>query len=300
MNDIGDDVTITTTIRVDGVLTDPDTVTLDVTSPSNTTSSPSATNPSVGEYEAMVTASEAGRWRYTWTTTDPDSVEHGYFDVSADPPRLDPLATSTDVEDRLGRDLTDDEARRLPALLRDASALVRAYTRQDFDLVTDDVVVLRPIGARLKLPQTPVTAVTSVAVVGGRSDVPDMPLGGWLFDGIDEIQIGAVGWGIAIEWDLELDHGWEPGSYKVVWSHGYATSPDDVVAVVCGMVNRVLTSPTLVEGLTSERIGQYGYQFAQFPGGQSPGATVRLTEADKQALVDAGYRKRSGTIQMRL
>lgn len=299
MNDIGDDVTVTTTIRVDGTLTDPDSVTIEVTSPAGASSNPSVTNSSTGVYEATVAATAAGRWRYTWTAENPDGVEHGYFDVTADPPRLESLASIADLEDRLGRELTDAEARRAPALLRDASALVRSYCRQGFDLVEDDSVTLRPIGDRLKLPQRPVVAVTSVSVVGGRDDAPDMALGGWLWDGLDEVQVGAVGWGLAIQWDLEFYSGWEPGTYKVVYDHGYATTPDDVVAVVCGMVNRVLTSPTMVEGLTSERIGQYGYQFAQFPGGQSPGAAVRLTQSDKDALADAGYRRRTGVIALR-
>ena len=74
--------------------------------------------------------------------------------------------------------------------------------------------------------------------------------------------------------------------------------PPDVVAVVCAVVNRTLLSPTMVEGLAAERVGQYGYQFGQFPGGQSPGVAVRLTAADKQMLVDGGWRRRSVTVRV--
>lgn len=299
MNDIGDDVEITTTITVDGELVDPSTVTVAVTDPNGATTNPAVTNPSTGVFVALAPATIAGRWRYTWTTVDPDAVDHGYFDVSANPPdRPDPLATVADLEDRLGRDLTDTEARRATALLSDASALVRAFTRLDFDLTEGTSVVLRPIGGTLTLPQTPAVAVTSVHAIGGRSDLPDVEVSGWRWNGLDSIDLGGMGWRSAIDYDLE---GYESfyGSYRVVYDHGYTATPDDVVGIVCGMVTRVLTAPTTVEGLTSERIGQYAYQYAQLPGGQSPGAAVRLTQADKDALADAGYKRRAGTIALR-
>lgn len=43
------------------------------------------------------------------------------------------LATQADVEARLGRALTADEATRIPSLLDDASALVIGWTGQDFE-----------------------------------------------------------------------------------------------------------------------------------------------------------------------
>lgn len=300
MNDIGDDVAVTTTIRVDGELTDPDGVTLTVTAPDGTETTPTPIeHPSTGAYKALVTVDQAGRWRYTWATTDPTGVEHGYFDVAADPPpgdRLDPLATIADIEERLGRSLTDVEARRAPALLRDASSKVRSYTRQNFDLVMGDTAVLRPVGTILTLPQRPVRGVTSVVAIGGRDDIPDITLNSWVWNGLDEIDVHGVGWRTAIDYDLELDYeGWCPDTYRVLYDHGYAETPDDVLGVVCGMVTRVLLAPSPVEGMTSEQIGQYRYQM----GGGSAGARVRLTQEDKDELDDAGYRRRAGTIGMR-
>lgn len=304
MTDIGDDVAVTTTVRVDGTLTDPATIVLTVTDPDGVVSTPSIDHPSVGEYRALVPATAAGRWSYVWETTDPTGVEHGHFDVRADPPppgRLAALAAVTDLEARLGRPLTDTEAARAQTLLGDASALVRRYTRQDFDLTEGDEVVLRPVGTVLRLPQRPVLSVTSVAALSGRDDIADIPLPGWTWDGIDKIDIAGINAATFIslpEWWWDWDSG-APNTYRVVYDHGYPTTPDDIVAVVAGMANRVLLAPSMVEGLTSERIGQYGYQFAQFPGGQSPGATVRLAQADKDALIDAGYKRTAGTIQLR-
>ena len=301
MNDIGDDVTVSTTITVDGVPADPGTVDLAVTAPDGTVTTPSVGNPAVGSYEATVPATSAGRWLYAWTTTDPAGVEHGHFDVAADPPppdRLAPLATTTDLEDRLGRSLTDVEARKAPALLRDASAKVRAYTRQDFDLTLGDVAVLRPVGTELRLPQRPVLDVTAVVAVGGAPGIPDLPLSGWTWDGLDIVDIAGLDSNVWVSlpawWE---DHGTRPNTYRVTWDHGYPVTPDDVVEVVCSMINRVLLAPTPVEGMNREQIGQYGYGMAG--GGGSPGVRVRLTQEDRDALADAGYRRRSGTIQMR-
>ncbi len=291
MSDIGDDVTITTTVRVDGTPTDPASVTLTVTSPTGTSSTPTVANTAVGEYEAMVTATSAGRWRYTWTTVNPDGVERGYFDVDADPPnRLDALATSDDLADRLGRELTDAEARKAPSLLADASALVRAYTGQTFDLTLDDEVVLRPVGVTLRLPQRPVLAVTSVTGVG-PPPLADVPLSGWVWDGLDKVNVDGIG-GVVLNLPEWWGEGYGANTYRVVYDHGYLTTPDDVVAVVCSIVNRVLLAPSPVEGMTSETIGQYRYQL-----GSSAGASARLTPADKDAL--SNYRRRAGTIQMR-
>jgi hypothetical protein len=299
VTDIGDAVTVATTILIAGTLTDPVNVTLAVTSPDGTDSAPVVSHPSTGVYEAVVTADAAGRWRYTWTTTTPAGVEHGHFDVLPDPPppgRLDPLASIDDLEDRIGP-LSEAQASRAQALLRGASARVRAYTRQDFDLVLGDTAVLRPVGADLILPQRPVLAVTSVAAIPGDGQ-PDIVMGGWTWDGLDHIRIGGFGWRTAINHDLEFDYvGWSPESYRVVYDHGYPSTPDDVVDVVCSMVNRILTSPSMTEGMSSERVGPFSYQMS--PGGGTPGPAVRLTREDKDELADAGYRRRAGTIQVR-
>lgn len=293
--DIGDDVTITTSFSVNGALVDPASVALSVTAPDGDVSTPSVAHPSVGQFEAVVLATAAGRWRYTWTTTGPAGIEHGLFDVEANPPppgRLDPLATPDDLADRLGRDLTEAEARKAPSLLADASALVRAYTRQNFDLTVDDSVVLRPVGTSLRLPQRPVLGVTSVSGVGAES-TPDVPLSGWVWDGIDKVNVDGLG-GVVLNLPEWWGEGFGANTYRVVYDHGYPTSPDDVVAVVCGMTNRVLLAPSPVEGMTSEQIGQYRYQM-----GGSAGAQVRLAQADKDALDAAGYRRKAGTIQLR-
>lgn len=204
------------------------------------------------------------------------------------------LATVVDLEARLGRTLTGTELTQAEAFLDDASAKVSAYCRQDFALVEDDSVVLRPVGTLLRLPQRPVIAVTSVTAIG-CDGVGDFALAGWCWDGSDLIDV--AGWAGAV---INLPDWWDDGygadSYRVVYDHGYSPIPATVVAVVCAMVNRVLSSPSPVEGMVTEKIGQYSYGLQQ--GAGANGLSVRLTDDDKTALTE--YRRTATTIAVRV
>ncbi|MFI6496908.1 hypothetical protein [Nonomuraea typhae] len=205
------------------------------------------------------------------------------------------LACVKDVELRLGRTFTSDEAGRASVLLDDASALVRAYTRQDFAAPTSETVVLRASGGVVRLPKGPVVSVTSVVMVGMYGS-PDITIVGWGWDGLDVIDVS--GWTSCIinlpESVYEADD--LPSTYRVTYVHGYTTLPPVAVTVVAGMVGRTLSAPTTTSGLTSETIGSYSYRMAE-PG---IGTSVTLTAADKALLDDAGLRKRAGTIPVRL
>lgn len=205
-----------------------------------------------------------------------------------------PLVTVEDIEARLGRELTEAEEARIDALLADASALVRAYTRQDFDFVEDDVLITRPVGVELRLPKTPVTEVSSVVGLGGNAQ-QTVTLAGWQFDGIDIVDLtGTDGQVLNLpEWWHE---GWGTNTYRVTYSHGYLTVPEDVLAVLCAMVLRVLLSPSLISGMVGENIGKYSYQLQQSTG--AAGASVVLLPEHK-AVLDA-YRRTTSTIQLRV
>lgn len=201
------------------------------------------------------------------------------------------LAAVADLEARLGRDLTAAEAARAEALLADASALVRSYTRQTFDLVEDDEAVLRGQGGLIHLPQRPVVDVTAVVAVGGSDLLPDVALTDWVWDELDQVRVGGGDYVINLPevwWD---DDGY-PGTYRVTYSHGYAAVPADVVRVVCAIVLRTLTSPAVAGGVTGESIGPYSYRL-DAPGG---GLSVTLTQADKDDLAD--YRTTLGQIKV--
>lgn len=204
------------------------------------------------------------------------------------------LATIEDLEARLGRDLTDAEAAKAPAMLADASALLRDYCRRDFTSNTNEIIELRPVGDTLKLPNRPVLTVDQVEQIG-TAGTPDrvMTAGEWEFDGIDRITV----------------HTWCPpattgvlgsyaGTYRVQYDSG-GTVPPFIVSRCCKIVFRALLAPTVAEGLVQERIGQYAYQYGQAPGEASPGVVVELTKADEKALAKAGYRTSAGTVQLR-
>lgn len=208
------------------------------------------------------------------------------------------LIGTPDLEARLGRSLTSSEAARAPALMADASALIRRYTGQQFEVVADDVVTLRPVGVHLRLPQRPVTAVDQV-VAAGCDPLPDLvlPVGSWCWDGIDLIELFPLSSHIFLslpEW--WHDHGNTPDTYRVTYDHGAAEIPPDVVAVAAGVVLRVLSAPSQSEGMVSERIGQYFYQMQQGMG--SVGLSVRLTADDKEQL--RRYRRTASTVALRV
>lgn len=204
------------------------------------------------------------------------------------------LASPADLEARLGRDLTPEETARAQALLDDASALVRSYTGRDFSEPADYTATLRLVAGEIVLPQKPVVSVTSVAAVGGMPAVPDLPIVDYAFDGIDRIRLGTCAWAINLPeawWDDDYVY---PGTYKVAYRAGYEAIPADVVMVVCGMVLRALTAPTMMGGVRSETIGSYSYQLDAASGGLA----VSLTAGDRQVL--DRYRRTAGSIQLRL
>lgn len=201
------------------------------------------------------------------------------------------LATVADLEARLGRSLTVDEAARAAALLKDASAKVREFTGQTFTAVAGDVIVLRPVGVLLRLPQRPVTAVTAVAAVA-PDGVATAPMSGWSWDGRDKVDLTYATWSADFTAPAWRDR-MAPDAYQVTYDHGDPTAPDIVVATVCAMVMRTLLSPSMTPGMAGERIGAYSYQLQQ--GASATGASVTMTADDEKDLRRYGPR-RAGTI----
>lgn len=200
------------------------------------------------------------------------------------------LASQADLEARLGRSLTGEEEGRCDALLEDASTLVRGYTGQTFDLVEDDMVVLRAAGGTIVLPQRPVTEVSAVVAVGGSDALPDFTLTDWVFDEIDTIRIGESNYVINMPeawWD---DDGY-PGTYRVTYSHGYVTPPRDVVSVICAMLLRAFGNPN---NLRSETVGSYSVTYAVPATGEQLG--INLTRYEQKAL--DRYRRKATTIRV--
>jgi hypothetical protein len=207
---------------------------------------------------------------------------------------VDPLASLTDLSDRLGRPLTVAEEARASALLADASAKVRSYTKQNFTRTDDETVVVRAQQGEIRLPQRPVIDVTAVVAIGAGG-APDVPVVGWRWDGLDIIRVAADTSVINLPEDWYDDVEAYPGTYRVVYSHGDAQVPDIVVAVGARMALRTLTAPTMAGGITGETIGPYTYR----TDGSGVGTAVLMTDEDRRELADAGFRPKAGMSMVR-
>lgn len=159
-----------------GNYTNATSVTLTITLPDGTTTSPTVSNPPsvTGQYRVTYVPVQSGRHMVRWVTTAPNTGYTDAFDVSeANPDSIMPLAV---IKGLLGIDLTDvsdDEAIR--DMLVAVTSALEDYKNQ--------VIVQRtfterydlgdwPCG-RLRLMNTPVISLTSVAAeVGGITWTP--------------------------------------------------------------------------------------------------------------------------------
>lgn len=208
---------------------------------------------------------------------------------------MPPLATTSDLSERLGRALTSAESMRAPLLLQDASAQIRRYTRNNFMYAQDETTVLYGHDSEIHLPHRPVNSVSSVVAIGGGMMLPDVTITWFTFDGVDIIRIHPGNFGI-----INLPEAWiedsdsYPGTYRVTYNHGWAQIPDEVTMVCANAVLGVLTSPTVAAGVVGETIGPYSYRLEKSGGG----VAVALTQADLAILKD--YRPGVATLQARL
>ena len=158
-----------------------------------------------------------------------------------------PLATTADVEDRLGRSLTSAETDRIDGLLADASATVRTYTGQQFTkaTTTDKLRIRRGV---IRLPQLPVEEVTAVVDANGNAIA-------YTFDGIDRLQVGTnvLDSFSFVPWRTPLN------VLTVTYEHGYDDIPDDIVAVVCSIASRSLGVNPTAAAVTQEAVGPFSH-----------------------------------------
>lgn len=300
MPDVGDWRTPTLTVSpADGTTL----ATLAIVAPSGT-STPLAVQSSAGG--TLWTASSAyqltaaGIWVERWTVTGTGKGAEYEYQIAvgvALPAQMpDALAHIGHLVARLGRSLTAEERLKAPAMLADASEEIRGYCRRQFTPATNAEVVLRPVGNVLHLPNRPIVAVDQVEVIG-VSGTPDLVLGinNWAWDGIDRIELYAYPAPVT----GAVPTGSYANTYRVTYDYG-GSVPNPLIGRICKMVLRTLLAPTQAEGLVSERIGQYAYQYGQFPGGQSRGPVVELTADDERWLRKMGYRSGASTIQLKV
>jgi hypothetical protein len=192
---------------------------------------------------------------------------------------MDPLATTADLEDRLGRSLTPAEAARADTLLVDASASVRTFTHQQLSQDTS-TVRLRVRRGKVRLPQRPVTAVTTVADVNGNQMTFT-----WVGDETVVVQTNL---------DPFSFEPWRNGIavVDVTYTHGYAMLPDTIIGVVCSVVLRALGRRPEDSGITSETVAGYSYTL----GSAAAAGGFGLLPDERDALI--GYRPVGGFAQV--
>lgn len=178
-----------------------------------------------------------------------------------------PLATIDDLNRRLKSALSSSETARAESVLGDVSASVRRHTGQDFTqaTTTDRLRVRR---GKVRLPQWPVTAVTSVADTNANS-----VLFSWVADDVVTLSQNLDSFSFE-PWSNGFTH------VDVTYTHGYATLPDDLVGIVCQIAARVMGAPPEQSGKQSEEIGDYSYTL----GAAAAAGPVGLLPAEREAL----------------
>lgn len=155
-----------------------------------------------------------------------------------------PLAGPSDLEDRLGKVFTQDETQRAFALIDDASAAVRNYTRQLITEATDVAILEATAEQWLYLPERPVTAVTSVTA-GGAPLAP----GFWRLQ--NDALFRYDGWNTRFYGSSSVWN--QPNTILVSYTHGYAEIPADIVRIVCKIAQTSWLNP---QGLREYTMGQ--------------------------------------------
>lgn len=153
------------------------------------------------------------------------------------------LATTDDLREVLG--YQPDDLQRAARLLRMASATVRRYCGRDFSLVEDDEADVEVTTGALRLPNPPIVSVDSIIDPEGDEVDPDA-------------YTASRGGGV----DLAFGLRWTSGIYTVTYTHGFDPIPDDVVEVVCSLVELRLSGSTTY---SRESLGDWSADYRESP-----------------------------------
>lgn len=168
--DLGDTVALGVQIKDDaGTLTDPSSITLTITLPDGTTSTPTPTHDDTGLYSYAYVTTQAGRHVARWVSEAPGTAYVDAFDVSsASPPLIVSLGDAKAFLNIAATDTGQDEELRgfIEALTAPVEKICGSVIRRT---VTDHI---RPRCAdRAALPHSPVISVTSAALVSDDTAV---------------------------------------------------------------------------------------------------------------------------------
>jgi hypothetical protein len=190
-----------------------------------------------------------------------------------------------DLAAALGRTFSEAEEAQAEVLLAQASAVVRAYVRQDITrATTTDTFTMRradPVlhrcGGVVTLPQRPIVDIASVAVDGTETH-------DWWQDG-DEVLVRAWTWAYPPAAN-------RPPQVTVTYTHGWDPVPGDITAIVLQAANRALVNPAQVR---SETVGGESTTYLIPTSGEALGVLLSRTE---QRVLDR-YRRTAGSVRVR-
>lgn len=192
-----------------GTLTDA-TVTLTLTRPDGTATSPTAANPSVGIYTADVTWDQPGDWLRVWQTTGAVvSVDVDQVHVIAPTLRIVGLA---EVKEH-GNITTNASDQELLDFIGTAQQMIENLVGAVVPTTVTETYT--STGSRLWLRRAPVLSVTSVTEYTGTTALTPLTAGDWTLDP----ETGA----------LTRNYGWWAGdSVQVVYRPGRSPIPEAI------------------------------------------------------------------------
>lgn len=211
---------------------------------------------------------------------------------------LPSLASPDDIVARLGRNLNQVEMARVDALLRDGSAIIRAYCNKvTFEWYPEDTIIVVSDRGTIVLPWRPVESIASVTAISGLPSIPDIPVTWYSFDGIDTLIVpGPRDSGVINLPEYWYETSWWSNSFQVTGAHGYEDIPDEAVAVLCTAIISELSTPTMSATLASESIGPYSYSMRRTSGA---GLKAALEDAGMKSVLYE-YHKSQGTLAVRI
>jgi hypothetical protein len=130
-------------------------------------------------------------------------------------------------------------------LLKVASGMVRRYLDQDITATANDVALCDPVGHCVLLPQMPVQSVSLLETT---------------IDGTIWTTVAPASYTVSKRAGVVAARPWtgtqwgsDPESWRVTYTHGYATVPDELKGIVCSIAARFYSTPS---GIDMERTGQ--------------------------------------------
>lgn len=174
------------------------------------------------------------------------------------------FATAAQLATRLGRTFTAAEQAQAEAILADATAYLQAATGQLIEAGTATVTFQHDPGeARIRLPQWPVTAVTTVKVNG--TPVTDA-----------ELRDGHL-----YRWGWPAGTGSQFSEVEVTFGYGHTTVPAELTLWACVLAAGALAQSARAgtlggSGVSSERIDDYAVNYE--PGSVAMSLPARVLE----------------------